>query len=630
MSEQNPGFFRRLISGLVKAFKFIRNSVLNIIFLIAFIVFISAIFSGEEQVEVPTSAALVLDLKGDLVEEKTWVDPVEAAINESTGGGEENPEVLVRDVVKVIENATRDDRIKVMVLALAEMGGGSQDKLRTIGTAIEKFKAAGKKVYATGTYYGQSQYFLASYADSINLNPNGTVLLEGYGSYPMYYKSALEKLKISTHVFKVGTYKSAVEPFIRDDMSPEAKEANKAWLDELWATYKSQVAERRGFDVTNFDETFASLYQRISEVQGDMTEYALKHKLVDTVLSRENFRKEIIAIVGEDSEEHTFNQVNFDDYHHLVIPKHAMPNPLTDKVALVVARGTIVDGSVKPGMIGGDSTSAMLRDARLDDTIKAVVLRIDSGGGSAFASELISEEIRLLKAAGKPVVASMGAVAASGGYWIAAPANEIWAAPTTITGSIGIFALFHTAEQAMGTLGLNVDGVGTTEFAGFSAGLPLFKGLQPEAEKLLQIMIERGYDDFITHVSTSRTTETRQISKADVDKVGQGRVWTGTKALEFGLVDKLGTLDDAIASAANMAGLKQYDVQVVEQKLTPQELFMRDLFATAQAQGWLPETQQKLSPTKQLLKQLDRELTVLSQFNDPNGVYSFCFSCEIQ
>jgi len=629
MSEQNPGFFRRLFRGIATAFRFVRNSVLNLVFLVLFIAFISVIFSGEEQIEVPQTTALVLDLKGDLVEEKTWVDPVEAAIEEGTGGSEENPEVLVRDVVKVIENATRDDRIKVMVLALAEMGGGSQDKLRTVGSAIEKFKAAGKKVYATGTYYGQAQYFLASYADSINLNPNGTVLLEGYGSYPMYYKSALEKLKISTHVFKVGTYKSAVEPFIRDDMSPEAKEANKAWLDELWTSYKTQVAERRGFDVTNFDETFASLYQRISEVNGDMTEYALKHKLVDTVLSRENFRKEIIAIVGEDSEEHTFNQVNYDDYHHLVIPKHAMPNPLTDKVALVIARGTIVDGSVKPGMIGGDSTSALLRDARLDDTVKAVVLRIDSGGGSAFASELISEEIRLLKAAGKPVVASMGAVAASGGYWIAAPANEIWAAPTTITGSIGIFALFHTAEQAMGTLGLNVDGVGTTELAGFSSGLPLFKGLQPEAEKLLQMMIERGYDDFITHVSNSRTTETRKISKEDVNKVGQGRVWTGTKALEFGLVDKLGTLDDAIASAANMAGLKHYDVQVAEQKLTPQEMFMRDLFATAKVQGWLPETTTQVSPTRQLLKQLDRELTLLSQFNDPNGVYSFCFSCEI-
>ncbi|MDZ7904112.1 MAG: hypothetical protein U5L01_16965 [Rheinheimera sp.] len=189
MSEQNPGFFRRLFRGIATAFRFIRNSVLNIVFLVLFITFISVIFSGEEQVEVPPTTALVLDLKGDLVEEKTWVDPVEAAIEESTGGSEENPEVLVRDVVKVIENATRDDRVKVMVLALAEMGGGSQDKLRTVGSAIEKFKASGKKVYATGTYYGQAQYFLASYADSINLNPNGTVLLEGYGSYPMYYKT---------------------------------------------------------------------------------------------------------------------------------------------------------------------------------------------------------------------------------------------------------------------------------------------------------------------------------------------------------------------------------------------------------------------------------------------------------
>lgn len=627
MSLERPGLIRRFFSAVLKVFKTVRNLVLNLIFLIIFVGFISVLLSEDEQVEVPDTAALVLNLKGDLVEELRFVDPVDAMMNEAAGGSEETPEILVRDVVKVLEHATKDDKIKVIVLELSSLGSGSLDKLQTVGSALEKFKAAGKKVLATGTFYAQNQYYLASYADSINLHPKGTVLLEGYGSYPMYYKSALEKLKISTHVFKVGTYKSAVEPFLRDDMSPEAKEANSAWLNELWSSYKQQVAARRGFDISNFDESFATLYQRISAADGDIAKYALDAKLVDSLKTREEFRQDVIALVGEDKENKTFNQVNYDEYHSLVMPKMQMPNPMTDKIALVVARGTIVDGNAKAGMIGGDSTAKLLRKARLDDKVKAVVLRIDSGGGSAFASEIISEEIRLLKAAGKPVIASMGAVAASGGYWIAAPANEIWAAPTTITGSIGIFAMLHTAENAVGSLGLNVDGVGTTELAGFSAGLPLFKGLPADAEKLLQRMIERGYDEFITHVGVSRN-----LDKTAVDKVGQGRVWTGTKALEFGLVDKLGTLEDAIASAASKASLSQFDVWVVEQELTPQQQFVKQLFGEAKTMGLLPEIipSAETKAVQQLMTQLKQHVAQFSQFNDPNGIYSYCFSCELQ
>lgn len=625
MSEQKPGFIRRLLHSVWQGFRFIRNFVLNFVFALLFIGFVAVLFSDKEQVEVNDKTALVLNLKGDLVEEKQWVDPVEKAINESTGSEDERPEILVRDLVKVINEAAKDDRVKVMVLALSDLGSGSLDKLQQVGGALETFKAAGKKVFATGAYYSQNQYFLASYADSINLNPMGAVILEGYGSYPMYYKAALEKLQISTHVFKVGTYKSAVEPFTRNDMSPEAKEANGVWLTELWQNYKEQVAARRGFAVDNFDESFARLYERINAANGDMTQYALDAKLVDTIKTREEFRQDIIALVGEDEDNHTFTQISYEDYQSLVVPPFPVVNPLTDKVALVVARGAIVDGNVKAGMIGGESTAKLLRTARYDDKVKAVVLRIDSGGGSAFASEQIAQEIRLLKAAGKPVIASMGAVAASGGYWIAAPADQIFAAPTTITGSIGIFAMFHTAENAMSTLGLNVDGVGTTELAGFSSGLPLFKGLPADAEKLLQRSIENGYDEFITHVST-----TRNIDKVQVDKIAQGRVWTGQTALKLGLVDKLGTLDDAIAAAAATASLKHFDVQLIEQEMTEQEKLMAQLFGSAKMLGLLPEQAVTMTPVQKLMRQLNQELQVLSQFNDPNGIYSVCFACQVQ
>ncbi|MDP5190717.1 signal peptide peptidase SppA, partial [Rheinheimera baltica] len=438
-------------------------------------------------------------------------------------------------------------------------------------------------------------------------------------------KNALEKLKINTHVFRVGTYKSAVEPFLRNDMSDAAKEANIAWLTELWNNYKSQVAARRGFDVTNFDETYAALLENLQAAEGDLSQYALNAGLVDHINTKEAFRRNLVAIVGE-NDEHTYNHVTFDDYADLVIPAQQFDNPLTDKVGVVVARGVIVDGQAKAGSIGGDSTAALLRQARHDDKIKAVVLRIDSPGGSAYASEVIAQEIRLLREAGKPVIASMGSVAASGGYWIAAPTNEIWAAPTTITGSIGIFGLLHTAENVLPTLGLNVDGVGTTELAGMSGGLPLFKGLDDKAKDLFQLLIERGYTEFLTMVG-----ENRNMSVTDVDKVAQGRVWTGSKALELGLVDKLGTFDDAVKAAAEKAGLSQYDVKVVKQSLTPSEQMIKELLGEAKAQGWLPQTH--VSPEQKLLgkftQQLKQDFVLLNQFNDPNGVYSYCVGCSI-
>jgi len=623
MSEKKPGILRRFFGGIWRAISLVRHVTFNLIFAALFIFVLISLFSGDDKVEIPPTAALVLDLNGDLVEEKRYVDPLDQVLSESMGSEEEDPEILLTDLLKTIQAATKDDRIKAIVLDLSSFGSGSMDKLSMVGAALQEFKAAGKKVLATGDYYSQNQYFLASYADSINLNPMGTVLLEGFGSYPMYYKSALEKLKITTHVFKVGTYKSAVEPFTRDNMSDAAKEANKAWLDELWASYKQQVAERRGFAVDNFDETIVGLYQKLQAVQGDMTQYALDSKLVDSIKTREEFRQDLIALVGE-SEKHSFNQIQLKDYQaHTLLPAH-FDNPLTEKVAVVVARGTIIDGSAKAGTIGGDTTAALLRRARFDEKVKAVVLRIDSGGGSAFASEVIGQEIKLLKAAGKPVIASMGAVAASGGYWIAAPANEIWASPTTITGSIGIFGLFHTLENAMPVLGLNTDGVGTTELAGLSAGLPLFKGLTPDMANIFQLLINKGYDDFLSMVS-----ENRGMSKEAVDKVAQGRVWTGTKALELGLVDKLGTFDDAVAAAAEKAGLKQYDIKVMEQELTPTEQVLRDMFASSTVQALLPEAKQSaFSPLlKNIVTQINQDFKVLEQFNDPKGIYSVCMSC---
>ncbi|MGI5309605.1 signal peptide peptidase SppA [Rheinheimera sp. WS51] len=625
MTEKKPGLIRRILRPFVNIYRGFKRVVLNLLFIFIVIIIGIALFSDNNKVEVPATSALVLNLTGSLVEEKRWVDPIAAAVNESLSGQEEAPELLVRNVVDVIKHATTDNRIQTMVLDLSSFNGGSIDKLQTVGAAIEAFKASGKKVFAYGAFFGQTQYFLASYADEISLSPMGAVMFEGFGSYPMYYKNALEKLKINSHIFRVGTYKSAVEPFMRNDMSEAAKEANAEWLNSLWSDYKQQVAARRDFSIDNFDETYDALLTKLQAADGDTSLYSLNSGYVDNIATREQFRTKVIDIVGE-NDKHTYNQVSYADYAKLVIPKHTIDNPITDKVAVVVARGMIVDGHAKAGTVGGDSTAALLRRARHDDKVKAVVLRIDSPGGSAFASEVIGQEITLLREAGKPVIASMGAVAASGGYWIAAPSNEIWAAPTTITGSIGIFGLLHTAEDAMQTLGLNVDGVGTTELAGLSAGLPLFKGLEPKAKDVFQLLIERGYTEFLSLVG-----EHRNMTNEQVDAVAQGRVWTGSKALELGLVDKLGDYNDAIAAAAEKAGLSHYDVKVLQQELTPAEQMINDILGSAKAAGWLPQSaiSNERAMLNKLTKQLKQDFVLLNQFNDPNGVYSYCVSCTV-
>ncbi len=625
MSAANPGLVRRFFGGIWRGYKVFRSLILNTLFILIVLVVLISIFSSKDKVQVPPTAALLLNLQGDLVEEKRFVDPFTTLLNESLGAQPETPEVLVSDVIRVVQQATTDDRIQAMVLDLSRLGRASLDKLQAVGAELENFKAAGKKIYSRGTFFGQNQYFLASHADEVHLDPLGAVLLEGYGSFPMYYKSALEKLKVNTHVFRVGTYKSAVEPFIRDDMSEEAKQDTFFWLNDLWDSYKAEVTERRGFAADSIIETRDDFYQALQQHDGDMAEMALALGLVDQLTTHQAFRQKMIELVGQNDNQ-SYNYISFDDYRSLVVPSRQIDNPLTDKVAVVVARGMIVDGTARAGTIGGDSTAAMLRRARNDDKVKAVVLRIDSGGGSAFASEIIGREVQALREAGKPVIASMGAVAASGGYWIAAPATEIWAAPTTITGSIGIFGLFHSLEDSFGALGLNVDGVGTTELSGLSSGLPFFKGLQPREKDIFQLLIERGYQDFLSMVG-----EHRGMSIEDVDQVAQGRVFTGQRALEYGLVDNLGSFEDAIAAAAERAGLTNYDVKVIGHQLSPFEQMVVDIFGGAANQGWLPQSvvgaeRQALG---RLTQQLRHDFVTLSNFNDPQGLYAFCLLCQI-
>ncbi|KDC54406.1 signal peptide peptidase SppA [Pseudoalteromonas sp. S3431] len=616
----------KIFKGIWAGINFSRRLVLNILFLLLVIVFIAGISSDDDKIIIEDGSVLRLNLNGPIVEEKTYIDPIEAAISDVTSGSEVPSEILLDDIVEVINEAAKDERITVLLLDLQEMPKAHLNKLKQISSAIDRFKETGKKVIASGYYYTQAQYYIASHADEIAMHPYGSVAIEGYGMYPLYFKDALEKLEVTQHIFRVGTFKSAVEPFIRNDMSDAAKEANRVWLGALWSEYKQDVAAVRPFDESNFDETMDVYLAKMQAANGDAGKYALDHQWVDSLKTSQQIRQQLIDLVGTQEDGKTFKQVSFREYLSLVKPPIAFDNPLTEKVAVVVAKGTIVDGERKAGEIGGDSTAALLRKARLDDKVKAVVLRIDSGGGSMFASEVIRAEVLALKAAGKPVIASMSSVAASGGYWIASAANEIWAAPSTITGSIGVFGTFMTFEKTLSKIGVYSDGVATTEMAGFSITRPL----NEKMGQIIQMSVEEAYGRFLNVVA-----EARNMTPEQVDKIAQGRVWIASQALELGLVDKLGNKQDAIDAAAALAKLNHYEVKTMTHDLSPQEKMMQDIFGNASIKSMLGLQSQKTSVLatqanlQSVINQLSTEVENLKDYNDPQGVYARCLVCDV-
>ncbi|WP_404340075.1 signal peptide peptidase SppA [Pseudoalteromonas mariniglutinosa] len=616
----------KIFKSIWAGINFSRRLVLNVIFLFLVVVIIISISSDGDDITVENGSVLRLNLNGPIVEEKTHVDPIDAALNDATMGEEAPTEILLDDIVHVINRAAEDSRISAMLLDLQEMPSAHLNKLKQIAKAIDGFKATGKKVIATGYYYTQAQYYIAAHADEISMHPYGGVSIEGYGMFPLYFKEALEKLKITQHIFRVGTYKSAVEPYMRNDMSDAAKQANSEWLTALWDEYKHDVAAVRPFGEDNFDEKMTTFLAKMQAVNGDSGQYALNNQWVDSLKTSQQIRQQLIDLVGVEESGKTFKHVSFRNYLSLIKPPVEFDNPMSEKVAVVVARGTIVDGERKAGEIGGDSTAALLRKARLDDKVKAVVLRIDSGGGSMFASEIIRAEVLALKAAGKPVIASMSSVAASGGYWIASAANEIWAAPSTITGSIGVFGAFMTFENSMANLGVYSDGVATTELAGFSIARPL----NEKMAQVIQLSVEDAYQRFLEVVANARGMTTEQVNQ-----IAQGRVWIASQAQALGLVDKLGDKQDAIKAAAELAKLTHYDVQTITQTLSPQEQMLQNFFGSVSIGSFFAGNEKSTSVLasqanlQSLLHQLTNEVEKFNDYNDPQGIYTRCLVCDV-
>ncbi|MGY3914567.1 signal peptide peptidase SppA [Aeromonas australiensis] len=603
-----------LFRSLWRLLNFTRLMLVNLLFLIVVLAIVVSI-NQKETPKAPIEGALTLSLNGVLVEQRSQTDPAVQLLRQMDSSDEQPSEIVLSDLLWAIKNAKDDERIKALVLKPQGLQGTNLSKLQEVASAIDQFKESGKPVIAMADFYTQGQYLLAAHADHVLLNQSGAVVIEGLGVYQTYFKSALEKFNITPHVFKVGTYKSFVEPYTRDDMSPESKEANQRWLDQLWQSYVMDVAEQREIEpdaVAPGKERFLELLHKAG---GNAANYALDNGLVDQLATRDEMTQAVIKEVGE-ADDHGWKGVDLKTYL-TAIPKQ-YPKRGQNRVGLVVASGAIMNGVQPAGTIGGDTLSDLLADARHDDKVKAVVLRVDSPGGSAFAAEQIRAELLALKQAGKPVVVSMGSYAASGGYWISADADKIFASPNTLTGSIGVFGMFATLDKALAQFGVHTDGVGTTDYVGVGPA----RALPKHVSQAIQLNVEDTYRRFISLVSKGRG-----LSPQEAEKAAEGRVWTGVDAKELGLIDEFGNLDDAIKAAAELANLQTWQVTRIEQKESARDKFLRQLFDSSaqvlapQLQSWLPAGFGKA------LAEVNRSLDPLTRFNDPQGSYAFCPVC---
>ncbi|HCL5344299.1 TPA: signal peptide peptidase SppA [Salmonella enterica] len=609
----------RFIAGFFKwtwrVLNFVREMVLNLFFLLLVLVGVGIwmqIGNGSNS-EQTARGALLLDISGVIVDKPSTNHRLGALGRQLFGASSDRlQENSLFDIVNAIRQAKDDRNITGIVLDLKNFTGADQPSMRYIGKALREFRDSGKPVFAVGENYSQGQYYLASFANKIWLSPQGQVDVHGFATNGLYYKTLLDKLKVSTHVFRVGTYKSAVEPFIRDDMSPAAREADSRWIGELWQNYLHTVSANRQISPQQLFPGAQAIIDGLTSVGGDTAKYALDHKLVDVLASSADVEKALTKQFGWSKTENNYRAISYYDY--------SLKTPADNggTIAVIFANGAIMDGEETPGNVGGDTTASQIRDARLDPKVKAIVLRVNSPGGSVNASEVIRAELAAAKAAGKPVVVSMGGMAASGGYWISTPANYIVANPSTLTGSIGIFGVINTVENSLSSIGVHSDGVSTSPLAEIS----MTKALSPEVQQMMQLSIEYGYKRFITLVAEARKRTPEQI-----DKIAQGHVWTGEDAKANGLVDSLGDFDDAVAKAAELAKLKQWHLDYYQDEPTVLDMVMDSM--TGSVRAMLPEAIQAMlpAPLVSAANAVKAEGDKLAAFNDPQNRYAFCLTC---
>ena len=603
-----------IFSWVGRALNTVRVITLNLAFLglVFFIVITLVSHNSKTEVKSSKSGALLLSLSGNIVEEKQPADPLSTVLSEKMGLDTLPTEILFQDVLDAITTAAGDPNITSIVLDLKNMGNVGLNQLQAIGKALSSFKESGKKVIAAEDFYQQKGYYLASFANEVYLNPMGAVDLHGIGTFRLFFKDAIEKLKINYHIFRVGTYKSAIEPLIRNNMSKAAKTQNLSWLNPLWKTIAADISRERKLSegsLSNYTENIAS---ELTMVDGDTARLALETGLVDELKTREELRSYLVDLNGEDTDGN-FSRIALTEYLKTVPRSYSKQSVAGDSIGIIIAQGAILNGEQPIGSIGGDTLAQLIRKARETESIKGLVLRIISGGGSVFASEIIRQEILEFKKSKKPLVVSMGAMAASGGYWIAADADEIWSSPVTLTGSIGIFAAIPTFEETLSTMGIYSDGVGTTSLA---AALNVTQALHPSLKESIQISVNHGYDQFINIVASGRAMDLTKVKN-----ISEGRVFDGATAQKIGLVDKLGTLKDAVASAADLAGLEEYNASYIRKPLTVKDEIIQ-LFS--RGTGKILAAAALPSSVISTLKMLFSPVSELVFFNDPKGLYARC------
>jgi len=607
----------RLFSALWTGIDAVRKVLHLLLLLVIFSVFVGALSSSGPMIQ--AKSALVIRPVGTIVEQLEG-DPYDRALAELLENVQ--AQTLVQDIVDGLQYAKDDDRITAVYLDLSAMPSGGLSKLQRIAAAIDDFRAADKIVIANADFYGQGSYYLASHADEIYMHPDGLLILRGFGIYQNYFKQAIDNLKIDWNVFRVGTHKSFTEPYTSNSMSEPVRESMTSLLDQLWGLYKQDIQSAREIDENTIDSLLGNLIENAKSRDGELAELAVDLGFVDELLTRDEVRERIMDVVGADADnENTFAATELGDY--LSQMRLLKGDKKSDEnVAIIIASGEIRNGTQPPGTIGGDSVARLLRKARNDDSVKAVVLRVDSPGGSTFASEIIRNEVDEIKAAGKPVVVSMSSMAASGGYWIAMTADRIYATPYTITGSIGVLGMFPTFQRSLDAIGITTDGLGTTPWAGQFRG---DRELSDDAKALFQLLINKTYDKFISNVALHR-----EMDKDDVDHIAQGQVWTGKEALENGLIDEIGNLDEAIAAAAELAELDEYGEKYFEKEMSPGEQLLVDILGGAKHAGIDIDAFVVRQPAVERLARLvDKALQPLLQFNDPKGIYALCF-CVVE
>ena len=615
MASENPSIIRRIFSFIGNFFKVIRM-IIGILFTGLLIIAVVGMF-GDYLPPMPEKGALYLAPSGVLVDQKSYAYPVDALLADPAIS---NPETLVRDVIDAVNTAAMDDRITHLVISTDYVEAAGIAKLDEISRALINFKNTDKPIIAVADNFNQSQYFLAAHADHILLNPMGSVVISGFGAYGSYFGDALEKLKIKVNVFRAGEYKSAAEPFIRNTMSPQAKEETSDVINRLWQGYTSKVESLRQLNPGAINNLANNFDGKLKATNGDTALLAKQEGLVDQLASRSEMRSYLNQHIPNNMDGE-YNYVDMDVYLAHLARENSNSLPASDKVAVVIAKGTILDGQQPEGNVGADTVAQIISELNYDQHTKAIVLRIDSPGGSAFASDVIRDAL-YHSSLDLPVVVSMGSYAASGGYWIAAEADKIIALPSTITGSIGVYSMIPTVDESLAELGIYSDGVGTTNISGI---MQLDRPMSDQAKTILNASVENIYSRFIGLVSSGRKT-----SVEEVEKIAKGRIWTGQQALEMGLVDELGSLNDAIDSAAVLAGISDYEVFYPTRLLSPYEQFIQEISQNVSLSlNYIGVNTWLLEGANHKVRSIFKPLAYLTNFNDPRGIYLHCDTCPM-